>query len=81
MGIRKHYVTLCYKGIEVTVKETDGVIITTYEKPKDYGFKTVDLNIAGEIVSNDGFSPAELSFIRDFHLRNSDIMIRLVEGD
>lgn len=71
MRIRKHYITICFRNnTEVTHIEKNGVIEVTYEQACNGGFKTLVMDLAANVISNDGFNDSDVAFFKAFTLQN-----------
>ena len=82
MSVRKHYMTLCFRdNTEVTHIERNGTIEVTFEQACKGGFKTLVMDVDANIISNAGFTDADVAFFRDFTLRNKPGIVAESRGE
>ena len=72
MGIRKSYMKLCqHNNTEVTyVVDNGSISAVTFEQAVVGGFKCLVLDERSNIIKNDGFNGAEVSYFKHFLVRN-----------
>lgn len=81
-SMRKHYMTLCFKGnVEITHIEKGGTIEVTFEQAVNGGFNTFVITIDGTIVSNEGFSDSDVSYFVRFVEENKAGIIAESKGE
>jgi len=81
-GIRKHYMTLCFRGgnVEITHINRGGRIEVTFEQAINNGFNNLVIDIDGNILYSEGFSNSDIDFYRRFLLKNRETIVDESEG-
>ena len=81
-GCRRHYMTLCmYNDTVVTTQIQGDILVVTFEQAIKGGFKTLNFDIAGNIISNFGFDNSETAIFHDFVIRNAAELIKSARGE
>lgn len=76
------YMTLCFRGnTEVTHIERNGNIEVTFEQAVNGGFNTLVLDLQGMLISNHGFNPSEVDWMRNFTIRNAPLIEAESKGE
>lgn len=78
MGVRKHYVTICYRDNTVVtyVVKPDGHLEVDFETPTRRGSKYLSLLKDGTILRQEGYNPSEIDFCQRFLATNLPLIER-----
>ena len=76
MAVRKHYITICFKGnTVVTHIAKNGTIEVTFEQAVKDGFNTLIADIDSNVISNNGFNNADVEYFRQVFRHNRSVII------